>query len=424
MRRIAVWPRRWSGRLPQWSVNRRGRSAFLFGPARRVLFFPFDAAGIFFTQPPFVPDRRGHVLSMSLRAHGEWRSGRRVPDARRADRRFRARSRAWGYHPARMKLRIFLTVLMLALPSVALAQTDVEKEEAQKRFDEGLKLHDANDDNSARLKFAQAWAVLKRPNVLFNLARSEQLSNHPVEALVHFADFVKMPGISSQDKDDAERRMAELRKQVGTLEIKGAPEGAKVVVDDQWTGETAPVLGEIHAMPGKRIVEIKTSTKSYRKEVTCEAQHTTIVSFEEEVRANPPENWHPPPGETEEKKKMFPPPTGAIVLAGLGAVGLGLGVGFAVVSSSQNDENVKRGMMANGVCATNMNDPICAQARSTRDAQQTSALVSTISIIGGSALIVGGVLWWLIAPRKERVTAGFVPTVGPTYAGASWSTSF
>src|SRR5262249_14189947 len=138
-----------------------------------------------------------------------------------------------------------LFVPLLVFSKAAGAQTDIEKEEAQKRFDEGLALHDHGKDDEARLKFAQAWAVLKRPNVLFNLARSEQLSNHVVEALVHFQDFVKMPGISTQDKADADGRVVELKKKVGTLDIKGAPEGAKIVIDDQWTGDTTPVLGEI-----------------------------------------------------------------------------------------------------------------------------------------------------------------------------------
>ena len=295
---------------------------------------------------------------------------------------------------------------------------------AEARFDEGLKLHDTGNENEARLKFAQAWAVLKRPNVLFNLARSEQLSNHPVEALVHFQDFVKMPGISSQDKADAEARTVELKKQVGRVEVKGAPEGAKILIDDAWTGETTPVLGEVHALPGKRIVEVKTSTKSYRKEVTCNAQETTVVSFEEEVRANPPEGWKPP--ETEPKKKMFPPPTGAIVLGGLGLVGLGLGVGFGVASSSAKDSNATRGATAGGVCSTQPSAQVCVDGRATRDSQQTTALVSVVSYVGGGVLLAGAVAWWLIFPRKakEAPASGFIPVVGPTYAGASWQSSF
>jgi len=303
----------------------------------------------------------------------------------------------------------------------AFAQTDIEKDEAQKRFDEGLSLHDKGNDDEARLKFAQAWAVLRRPNVLFNLARSEQLSNHVVDALVHFQDFVKMPGISTQDKADADGRVIELKKRVGTLDIKGAPEGAKIVVDDEWTGATAPVLGEIHALPGRRIVEIKTSTKSYRKEVTCEVERTTIVSFEEEVRANPPEGYIPP--DTEPRKTLFPPPTGAIVVGGLGIVGLAIGIGFSAVSSSQNNDNTMRASTAMGICSSQPNAQVCVDGKATRNAQQTSATVATIGIIGGSALIVGAIAWWIIAPRK-RVVSGFSPILAPSFAGAAWATTF
>ena len=305
--------------------------------------------------------------------------------------------------------------IALAIPTLSYAQTDVEKAEAQARFDEGLKLHDTGNENEARLKFAQAWAVLKRPNVLFNLARSEQLSNHFVEALVHFQDFVKMPGISSQDKQDAETRIVEIKKQVARVDVKGAPEGAKILIDDSWTGETTPVLGEVHALPGKRIVEVKTSTKSYRKEVECHAQETTTVSFEEEVRANPPDGWKPP--ETEAKKKVFPPPTGAIILTGIGLVGMGIGIGFAVDSGDKDSQARKLGP------CTGPNDPACANARSIRDSQATSAAVATTGIIGGSVLIAGGIVWWLVAPRKVAQT-GFAPVISPSFVGGAFAHSF
>ncbi len=248
-----------------------------------------------------------------------------------------------------LRTLILICFAFLLVAGRAAAQTDVEKEEAQKRFDEGLKLHDAANDNEARLKFAQAWAVLKRPNVLFNLARSEQLSNHPVEALVHFQDFVKMPGISSQDKDDSDHRVIELKKQLGRVDVKGAPEGAKIVIDDAWTGETAPTLGEIHALPGRRIIEVRTSTKSYRKEVTCEASQTTVVSFEEEVRLNPPEGYVPPDKQRPYAGGRIPT---VIALGVMGVGGLAVGIGLGVSSGSKKDDTTKTYSAMPGVCAS------------------------------------------------------------------------
>src|SRR5947209_14172033 len=85
-----------------------------------------------------------------------------------------------------------LAISALGAPATARAADppSVEMREAEERFKEGLGLHDRGKDEEARAKFLQAWAVLKNPNVLFNLARSEQLSHHDVDAYVHYRAYL------------------------------------------------------------------------------------------------------------------------------------------------------------------------------------------------------------------------------------------
>ena len=45
----------------------------------------------------------------------------------------------------------------------AFAEADAARKEAAARFQEGLALHDANNDEEARLKFAQAYALNRSP---------------------------------------------------------------------------------------------------------------------------------------------------------------------------------------------------------------------------------------------------------------------
>src|SRR3954469_11752093 len=78
-----------------------------------------------------------------------------------------------------------------AFSSVARAD-DAAVAEAKARFEEGLELADAGKHEPARLKFQQAWAVFKAPAVLYNLARSEQLTGHDLEALEHFKLFARV----------------------------------------------------------------------------------------------------------------------------------------------------------------------------------------------------------------------------------------
>src|SRR5215469_2914549 len=74
-------------------------------------------------------------------------------------------------------------ILAAAVPARA---DDVTSKEAQARFEEGLVRVKDGDFEGARVSFAQAYAVLKKADILWNLALAEQKSGHPVEAIGHF----------------------------------------------------------------------------------------------------------------------------------------------------------------------------------------------------------------------------------------------
>ncbi len=63
----------------------------------------------------------------------------------------------------------------------ASAQDDFMKKEAQQRFQEGTVLMTDGKYEPARAKFVQAYATMKVPNVVFNLARCEHFTGHYLE---------------------------------------------------------------------------------------------------------------------------------------------------------------------------------------------------------------------------------------------------
>lgn len=80
---------------------------------------------------------------------------------------------------------------------------------------------------------------------------------------------------------------------------------------------------------------------------------------------------------------------------------------------------------AGGVCASNPNAQVCLDGQSTRNSQQTDALISTIGYAAGGAALVTALVWWIVAPRKVvEHHAMIVPQIGPRVAGASFSLSF
>jgi hypothetical protein len=65
---------------------------------------------------------------------------------------------------------VLAAVLAASTPGVARAQGEVAVRDAQARFEEGLDRVKAGDFEAARLSFAQAYTVLRRPAILWNLA--------------------------------------------------------------------------------------------------------------------------------------------------------------------------------------------------------------------------------------------------------------
>src|SRR5262245_57794414 len=92
----------------------------------------------------------------------------------------------------RTGMGVGLAIALLLAAADIRAEGDPTFAEGRARFNEGIKLAEAGDHDAARIKFDQAWTVLKAPAVLFNLARSEQLSGRHLEALLHYRAFTKL----------------------------------------------------------------------------------------------------------------------------------------------------------------------------------------------------------------------------------------
>ncbi len=81
--------------------------------------------------------------------------------------------------------------LALSLPRTARADDSVLEREAQARFEEGVARVKAGNIEGARVSFAQAYTVLHKPTILWNLALAEEKTGHLVEALGHFKELAR-----------------------------------------------------------------------------------------------------------------------------------------------------------------------------------------------------------------------------------------
>lgn len=312
---------------------------------------------------------------------------------------------------------------MSALVSgAAHAQPDIALRESQQRFDEGNRAYAAGRYEEARVKFTQAWANLKNPNVLFNLARSEHLSGKLVEAARHYRAYLRLddPKITAKDRKGAEEHLGDVHGRVGRIDIK-APSGTTVTVDGDRVDESelsAPVEVEagVHKVTGGWAGKTKT------QEVLATAGAVTSVGFTFEDAATRPSTPVPAAATNGELLPVErPSQSGArtivgVSLLGASAVTLGVGVGFMVAAGSAADERDRlKGDPLSATCPSAR--PLCTDLKDAAEARTSRSNVGTVLLIGGGVLAAAGITTLVWPNGRSSASAIVVPSVSPSLAG-------
>jgi hypothetical protein len=167
---------------------------------------------------------------------------------------------------------------LAASAGVAHAQSDVAVRDAQARFEEGLERVKSGDFDAARLSFAQAYTVLRRPAILWNLALAEEKTGHAIDALGHFKQVVRDADATPSDREVAQRHAAGLMARTGHIAVE-APPGATLIVDGEPRDVIAPLAEPLDVTPGHHVIEAKLTQGSKSLEVDAAAGQTARVSF-------------------------------------------------------------------------------------------------------------------------------------------------
>jgi hypothetical protein len=341
------------------------------------------------------------------------------------------RAAGWG---------VLVGAAALALPAPARAADEKATREAQGRFVEGITRVRAGDFEGARMSFAQAYTVLHKPDILWNLALAEDKSGHLVDALAHFKQLAR-DGATDADRAKANKHVDQLMAETGHIEV-AAPPGAQVMVDGESAG-VAPLAAAVDVAPGKHHVELRPAQgASKATDTDAFAGQTARVSFlvaepgatpataqasgaATEAQAAAPEASpapQPPPDQVQTGQGVSP--ARIITVASLGAAGAAsvfLGVYFGL--AAQSDANDVKGFQsANGssYCAvvTSTNAKTCSTWNSTVDSQNRDAAVSDGFYVAGGLLVAGAVATWFLWPKgSTSPSATIVPVVGPGGAG-------
>jgi hypothetical protein len=329
--------------------------------------------------------------------------------------------------------------LCMAAPGVATAADDQATREAEARFSEGLSRVKTHDFEAARLSFAQAYAVLRRPLILWNLALAEEKTGHALEALQHFRRVVGEAD-GALDRANAQKHVDMLMGQTARIDVK-APPGVVLVLDGGGT-LTAPLAEPLDVMPGRHVLDAKLSQGAQSFEVDAAAGQVAHVSFmplegpspaaTPAVSLPPPAPQSPPDVRVAEgaRADVAPPSQSfwtprtvtAVAVGGAAVVTLGLGVYFGLASEA-NAGSVST-FQTQHTAPNTCHDPVgalvatCKQWDSDLQTENRDAAVSNVFYVAGGILSAVAIATWFLWPKDAHGTEAWVlPQVGPTGAG-------
>jgi hypothetical protein len=283
---------------------------------------------------------------------------------------------------------------------------------AQALFDEGRALANEGHCEEASAKFVASLKVVPTVGAQLNLADCSEKLGRLATAWAHFVDAAALAKRKNDDREAyARKRAAALAPRLArlTLTAHDAPPGLEIRRD----GSLIDAAGFGSAIPvdvGTHVVEASApGYRTFRAEVVIAADGER-VSFD--VPALEPLPSVATPTATTTSSSEWPTQrTGAIVLAGVGVVGAGVGTFFGLRARSRWNDALSTctsiGCSADG-------------AAEGRNAQR-DGILSTIAFgVAGSAF-VGAAILWFTAPHRVVDVA---PTAAPGFAGVSIGGAF
>lgn len=346
--------------------------------------------------------------------------------------------------------------------------------EARKRFLEGVSLFDQKKYEEARTAFLQAYALKNHPDVLLNLAQSEVLSGHPLDAANHYRDFLSDPATANHPKRaEAEQGLATARTKLGRVQFTVDAPDAELLLDGKKVG-SSPMAEAVDVLPGPHVAEARKAGKTNSQGVTATEGKIVIANLTLDAPAAgaaAPVPVTPPPAAPDNNQPApAPAPTTsesislstsntkrepfvqwathspiAYTGAGLTVLGLGLGVGFLIAGNSALSDTddvaakirnqaasdqllIQQGRSGNP-CATPVAvgqvsyEKACSNLAQVKSDNQkthdTDVIISTVGFVlagAGVATIVGG---YFLKAKKVEAAQSEQPrfTVTPVFGG-------
>ncbi|CAN5800328.1 hypothetical protein BH11MYX4_BH11MYX4_23130 [soil metagenome] len=270
-------------------------------------------------------------------------------------------------------------------------------------YNEGLRLHDQHKEAEALEKFQKAFGVYPSPNILFNVARQEQLLDKSLLALRHYREAMKSALLHPTNATLGKQYIAELEARLGRVELVG-PAGLKVSVANA-PEITLPVTEPIDVEPGTVVATGKLGEARYDGSLVAQAGRVNRLELKTSTSSAPARATDP---------AVEPPPVSPSTTWGTGqyvgvamwagaAIAAGVGVGFTLAANSASEKVVTARAAspdADWACGGSASAD-CMTRRDAYDSRVRDTNIAVGSFIGAGALLLGGTLAFFAWPSAS-----------------------
>jgi hypothetical protein len=301
-----------------------------------------------------------------------------------------------------------LAALLVIAPASAFAQDAARPraaEAAATHFRRGVELYDEADFTTALVEFRRAYETLPDFHVLYNIGQTQYQLQRYAHALRAFRRYLDEggAGVSPVRRAEVEREITRLEGRVARVRVTGDA-GIEVFVDDESLGKTPFREPLIVSAGAHRIRAASPGATPFTRAVELAGGDEVAFALPAlpatERPPSEPAVPAPEPSSREGGGSVDPVAVGWTV-TGILAAGA-VGTGIAALGASSDVEEKKR--KAPGAVTAHELD-------SAADRAKTLALVT--DILGGAALVAGGVSLWLTLRPKAQAATGASVMLGP-----------
>jgi tetratricopeptide (TPR) repeat protein len=288
-----------------------------------------------------------------------------------------------------MRTVVLVSLFVVALAAPAFA---ADKAAAEPHYDQGKAYYKAGAFDLAIQEFLEGYKLDPRPGVLFNIARGYEELKDRQKAIEFYKKYIDSGAAAAAAATEARARMVVLERQIKEDDERKKAEAAEAERKRQEASNPPPVAPALVAPAPVAAATAPAATPSGG----AGPEGAVAVAPEPGMSA-----------ETAKKLRVAGMATG-----GVGVLGLGAGVFFALRGSSLkseiNSELAQTSTWTSELAGKNSD-------------MESANKVAMISFIAGGVCVAGGAvlyyLGWSKAPHEGGTQAMLTPTVGPDGSG-------